>query len=59
MLLLAISIRPSRLTLLGNITDVEDISIHNSSVVFVVLVAYNMTMPMQWVEYMLRVCRHL
>ena len=53
MLLSAISMRTSRLTLLGNITDVEDISINNSGVVFVVLVAYSMTMPLRWVEYML------
>ena len=58
MLLLAISMITSRLTLLGNITDVEDISINNSGVVFVVLAANSMAMPMRWVEYMVRGCRH-
>ena len=58
MLLLAISMRTSKLTLLGNITDVDDISIDNSGVVFVMFVAYSTTMPMQWVECNPRGCWH-
>ena len=58
MLLLAISMRTSRLTLPGNITDVEDISINTSGVVFVELLAYIMAMPMLSVGSMLKGCRH-
>ena len=58
MLLLAITMRTSRLTLAGNITDVEDISINTSGVVFVELLVYIMAMPMLLVGRMLKRCRH-
>ena len=39
--------------LLGDITDVEDISINNSGIVFVLLTTYSVTISMQCVEDML------